>query len=228
MVGASATMRRSPSSLESRMRSGLRSSRARLSSDSADLVPAEVAHQRVAVGSAALLVAERVDFQHGLAGDAERLQDIPAAGDHLGVGQRLGRADQLDVDLVELAVAALLRPLVAEHRAGAEHLLRQRLGQPVGHQGAADAGGGFRPQRDRSRRRGPRSCTSPSSPRRRSPRACGRTRGCPRRSAWPTRRSRRWRRCGGRCRPHAGGGAGPRRSGRGCRGRLEFGSHAAS
>ena len=55
--------------------------------------------------------------------------------------ERLGGADQLDVDLVELAVAALLRPLVAEHRAGVEYLLRQRLGQAVGHQGAADAGG---------------------------------------------------------------------------------------
>ena len=77
-------------------------------------------------------------------GHAERLQDVPAAGDHLGIGQRLGRADHLDVDLVELPVAALLRPLVAEHRAGIEHLLRQRLGQPVADQGAADAGGGFR------------------------------------------------------------------------------------
>ncbi len=57
-------------------------------------------------------------------------------------------ADQLDVDLVELAVAALLRPLVAEHRAGVENLLRQGLRQAVGDQRAADAGGAFRPQRD--------------------------------------------------------------------------------
>ena len=70
--------------------------------------------------------------------------------DHLDVGARLGRAQHLEVDLVELALAALLRPLVAEHRAGGEELERQLLRQlAVGDEGAADAGGVFRPQRER-------------------------------------------------------------------------------
>ena len=51
-------------------------------------------------------------------------------------------------DLVKLAEAALLRPLIAEHRPGVEDFLGQRLGQPVGYQGAADAGGAFRSQRE--------------------------------------------------------------------------------
>ena len=148
MVGASATTRRSFSSFELRMRSGLRSSRARLSARQRCLVLVEIRHQGIAIGLPAFPVAERVDLQHGLAGDAEGLQDVPAAGDHLGVGQRLGRADQLDVDLMELAVAALLRTLVAEHRAGAEHLLRQRLSEAIGHQCAADARGGLRAEGD--------------------------------------------------------------------------------
>ena len=51
---------------------------------------------------------------------------------------------------MELALASLLRPLVAEHRAGAEQLERQLLVQlAVGHEGATDAGGIFRPERQR-------------------------------------------------------------------------------
>jgi hypothetical protein len=113
-------------------------------------VRGEVGDQRRAVGVAALGVAERVDLQHDAFGDAERAQDVPARRDHLGIGQRLGGAQDLGADLVELPVAALLRPLVAEHRAGIEHLARQvRLGQPVRDQGAADAGGVLGAQRDR-------------------------------------------------------------------------------
>ena len=134
----------------------------RLSCDRAGLVFGEIGDQGVAVGVAAVLVAEGVQFQHRVVGDFQRLQDVPAAGDDLGVGQRFGGADQFGADLVELAVAALLRALVAEHRAGVEHLLRQRLGQPVGHQRAAYAGGAFGPQGDGIRRRGRRTCTSPS------------------------------------------------------------------
>ena len=103
----------------------------------------EIGDQGGAVGVAAGLVAESVQFQHRVVGDVQRVQDGPAAGDDLGVGERFGGADQLDADLVELAVAAFLRALVAEHRAGVEDFLRQRLGQAVGDQGAADAGGAF-------------------------------------------------------------------------------------
>ncbi len=48
----------------------------------------------------------------------------------------------------ELAEAALLRPLVAEHRTAREKLKRQVLREPVGEHGTDDAGGIFRPQRD--------------------------------------------------------------------------------
>ena len=74
---------------------------------------------------------------------------MPAAGDDFGVRQRLGGADHLDIDLVKLPVAPFLRAFVAEHRPGIEHLLRQRLRQPVADQRAADAGGGFGAQRER-------------------------------------------------------------------------------
>ena len=49
---------------------------------------------------------------------------------------------------MELPVAALLRPLVAEHRPGVEHFLRQGLGKPVGDERAAHARGVLGPQRD--------------------------------------------------------------------------------
>ena len=82
--------------------------------------------------------------------------------DHLDVGAGLGRAQHLEVDLVELALAALLRPLVAEHRPGGEELQRQLLGRAaVGHEGAADAGGVFRPQGERLAAAILRRCTSP-------------------------------------------------------------------
>ena len=103
----------------------------------------EIGDEGGAVGVAAGLVAESVQFEHRVVGDFQRLQDSPAAGDHLGVGERFGGSDQLGADLVELAVAAFLRALVAEHRAGVEDFLRQRLRQAVGDEGAADAGGAF-------------------------------------------------------------------------------------
>ena len=78
------------------------------------------------------------------------IEDVGRDRDHLDVGAGLGRAQHLEVDLVELALAALLRPLVAEHRAGGEELQRQLLRQlAVGDEGAADAGRVLRPQGER-------------------------------------------------------------------------------
>ena len=108
----------------------------------------EVAHQRRAIGRAAFGVAERIDLQHHVGGEPEFAQDVPAARNHLGIGEGFRGSDQFDPDLVELPVAALLRSLVAEHRAGVENLLRQRLRQPVGDQSAADRGRRFGPQGD--------------------------------------------------------------------------------
>jgi hypothetical protein len=106
----------------------------------------EMGHQGGTVGGAAFGVAERVKFQGDSAFETEGGQDVPPAGNHLGIGQRFGGADQLQADLVELAGAAFLWALVSEHRSGIEHLLGQRLGEAVGNQGTADAGSAFRAQ----------------------------------------------------------------------------------
>ncbi len=67
--------------------------------------------------------------------------------DLLGVDVGPGKAQRLDVELVKLAVAALLRALVAEHRARGPHALRPLVGQIVLDRRAHDAGGGLRAQR---------------------------------------------------------------------------------
>ena len=68
-----------------------------------------------------------------------------------------GIADRLDVELPELAVAAGLRAVVAEHRAGLGQLHRLRPGlHPVLDVGADDAGGRLRAERPRLALLGPR------------------------------------------------------------------------
>ena len=109
-----------------------------------------IADQHLAIGGAALGIAQRIELQHAAIEDAQALEDVGRHRDHLDVGAGLGRAQHLEVDLMELALPALLRPLVAEHRTGGEDLQRQLLRQlAVGHEGAADAGGVFRPQGQR-------------------------------------------------------------------------------
>src|SRR6185312_2247572 len=53
-----------------------------------------------------------------------------------------------DIDLMELAEAAFLRPLVAEHRPRGEELQRQALRQTVRQHRADEARSVFRSQRD--------------------------------------------------------------------------------
>ena len=65
---------------------------------------------------ALLAVAERVEFEPDRA-DFEHVPQALGEKDQLGVDVRAGQAERLDVDLVELAIAAALRALVAEHRA---------------------------------------------------------------------------------------------------------------
>ena len=60
------------------------------------------------------------------------------------------RAEDLDVDLVELAEAALLRPLVAEHRTGVQKNFSGAAAWSARDIGAADTGGVFRPQGEHS------------------------------------------------------------------------------
>ena len=59
----------------------------------------------------------------------------------LGVDVGAGKAQRLDVELVKLAVAAPLRPLVAEHRAGSPDALRPLVSQVVLDRRTHDAGG---------------------------------------------------------------------------------------
>ena len=99
------------------------------------------------VGGAAGGVADRVDEDLD-AGDAGLRVEPVAELDDLGVDGRARVPDRLDVELPELAVAAGLRPVVAEHRPGRRELhgLRQRL-HPVLDVRADDARGRLRAER---------------------------------------------------------------------------------
>ena len=178
----------------------------------------EISFQSSTIGVSARTIAESVDLQHRIPCYSKSGQDVPAAGDYLGIRQGFGWSDQLGADLMKLAVATLLRALVAEHRPGVEHLLGQRLSEPVAHQGTTDARRALWPQRD--------AFAAPvlkavhllghHIPTYRL--GCGRIRGCPRRSVWTTRRSRTPPLWPGRFPPLGYGAVGLRRSGRGCRG----------
>ncbi len=108
------------------MRSGFFSSRTRLSSLSSIPVRLEMRDQRRAPGVARLRVAQRVELERD-ALDAERAQQLVGEHQQLDVRRRLGGAEDLGVELVELAEAALLRTLVAEHRARSDELERRIL-----------------------------------------------------------------------------------------------------
>ena len=110
-------------------------------------VAIEIADQLVAIGAPARRIAEAVQLEHDVVGQAQLGQDARAERDHLDVGERLGSTQDLDVDLMELAQPPLLRPLVAEHRAAREQPDRQLLAERSGDEGARDAGGVLRPQR---------------------------------------------------------------------------------
>ncbi len=66
--------------------------------------------------------------------------------DQFGVHVRPGVPERLDVELVELARAPLLRPLVAEHRAQLPDAQWAVVERVVFVDGAHDAGGGLGPQ----------------------------------------------------------------------------------
>ena len=107
------------------MRSGFFSSRSRLSSRKVVAMAAEMLDQRRPPRIARRRIAERVELERHPAADAELGEQLVAHGDDLDVGRRLARADDLGVELVELAVAALLRPLVAEGGAVGRELDRR-------------------------------------------------------------------------------------------------------
>ena len=128
------------------MRSGFLSSRVQAVLGQIAAMRLEMRDQRRPPGVARLGVAERVELQRHAVGDAELAQQLVGEDEQFDVGRRLGRADDLGVELVELAEAALLRPLVAEDRAVGGDLQRRVLLPAFGQIGAADAGGEFGPQ----------------------------------------------------------------------------------
>src|SRR5579863_162911 len=78
------------------------------------LVRLEVADQLLAVDAPRLRRAEGVDLQpYPL--DAEPPPEPRREGDQLRIDVGTGKADRFEVELIELPVTALLRPLVAEH-----------------------------------------------------------------------------------------------------------------
>ena len=129
------------------MRSGLRSSRSRLSSLSALEWPRKCSSSARAPGRAGLGVAERVELEQRI--DAQFLEQLVGEGEDLDIGLRLGGADDLGVELVELAKAPLLRALIAERRAVGRDLQRRVLLPPFAQISAANPGREFGPKRDR-------------------------------------------------------------------------------
>src|SRR5208282_1040959 len=93
-------------------------------------------------------IAQRVELELNTLTDTKRIDDAAAQRDHFDVGLRLCHADKLDSDLMELAKAAPLRSLIAEHRTAIEEFERHALGEAVGDHRANHPGSVFWPQRD--------------------------------------------------------------------------------
>ena len=111
------------------------------------LMRLEIADQGGAIGRAALAIAQRVELEHRTIEEAEVAQDRRPAGDDLHIAGRPRHAEELEADLMELALAALLRTLIAEHRTGVEIFQRQMLAEAAGDEGAGHAGRVLGPER---------------------------------------------------------------------------------
>ncbi len=108
--------------------------------------------QRLAVGRAAGGIADGAQLQLDRF-DPEPLQQPPDHVDRFRFDQRFLAAEHLDADLVELALASLLRPFVAKHRADVVQPLgvaRRNLAMPgMLDERAHDGCGVLGPQADR-------------------------------------------------------------------------------
>ena len=95
----------------------------------------EIGQQIGAVTGALFALPEGVDFES----DAVEPEVVPQArahGDLLGIDIRSGKTHGLHADLMELPVAALLRPFVAEHRSHVPQALGAVVEQVVLQHGA--------------------------------------------------------------------------------------------
>ncbi len=78
----------------------------------------EMLHQRVAPGIAARAIAERIELERDapivFGANAEFVEQLVRHHQQFDIGLRFARADDLGIDLVELAIAPLLRTLVTK------------------------------------------------------------------------------------------------------------------
>ncbi|MNC35159.1 hypothetical protein D3C75_836320 [compost metagenome] len=106
--------------------------------------------QRITVACTGFAGAQAVEFQLDRVLDAQQAPQAPGQHDQLGVDVRTVEVEHFHADLVELAVAALLRALVAEHRADVPQLLWLAAADQAVLLHRAHAGGGaFRAQGQR-------------------------------------------------------------------------------
>jgi hypothetical protein len=101
-----------------------------------------------AVRRPALGISKSVEFKYGSPSDPEHIENSVAKGNDFDIGLWLCRADELDTNLVELAQASFLRPLVAKHRPAVEKLQGHGLDQAIRKHGADDSRRVLGAQRD--------------------------------------------------------------------------------
>ena len=139
----------SASTLQSSTRSGLVSARRWQSPHMLRRDGFQFLAQPLDISRPAIVIAHRIDQQLE-SGEAGAREHLDHHLDDFGIHRGRFRADGFRADLVELPVAALLRPLAAEHRADVIELLHARaLVEPVLDVGADHRGGIFRAQGER-------------------------------------------------------------------------------
>ncbi len=107
----------------------------------------QVLDQGDAIATPGFAGAQAVEFKLDRVADAEQAPQAPGQHDQLGVDVRTIEVEHLEADLVELAITAFLRALVAEHRADVPQLLRlATTGEAMLEHGTHASGGTFRTQ----------------------------------------------------------------------------------
>ncbi len=109
-------------------------------------MPLEVLDQCLAMRAALVGIADRIDRERDTV-EPERTPEPRQHDDLLGVDIRAREAERLDVELMELPIATLLRALVPEHRTAGPCAQRPLVEDAVLDRRAHDAGRRFRPQR---------------------------------------------------------------------------------